>query len=55
MEQSASFGPVAQGRVLRQGASNTMTINIAGVRINQDLILCVKIEVYMGCWVHRGF
>ena len=28
--------------------------SIKGVHINQDLIWCVKIGVYMGFWVHRG-
>ena len=29
--------------------------NITRVDINQDLIWCVKIGVYMGFWVHHGF
>ena len=28
--------------------------SVTGVHINQDLIWCVKIGVYMGFWVHRG-
>ena len=28
---------------------------ITGVHNNQDLIWRVKIEAYMGFWVHRGF
>ena len=27
---------------------------ITGVHSSQDLLLCVKIGVYMGFWVHRG-
>ena len=37
------------------GILYALVCNITRVDSNQDLIWCVKIGVYMGFWVHRGF
>ena len=41
-------------RQIRFGMSYHLRFGITGVHSNRDLILCVKMGVYMSSGVHRG-